>query len=112
MRVLVSAVSGLGHLHPLLPLTLALRDGGHTVAIATGADVRPRAARFGVETFTVGLSIPESFRQLALRFPDAEYNRLTPVEILDWYVPHLFGEILTPATLADLEPLVREWRPD
>ncbi len=112
MRVLVSTVPGLGHLHPLLPLAVALRNAGHTVAIATGADLRPRAAQFGFETFTVGLTIRQSFQQLALRFPDAEYNRLTPDQILGWYVPHLFGEIMAPATLADLEPLVRAWRPD
>jgi UDP:flavonoid glycosyltransferase YjiC (YdhE family) len=112
MRVLITSVSGYGHLQPLLPLASALADTGHEVAIATGSDLRPRAEAAGFPAFDAGISPGAAFEQLAERHPDQEYNRLKPDEILDWYPPHLFGEILAPAMLSDLEPLVRSWRPD
>jgi UDP:flavonoid glycosyltransferase YjiC (YdhE family) len=112
MKVLVSCVPGYGHLHPLLPLAVALREAGHDVAFATGAELRPRAEAFGFPSFRAGLTIREAFALLTERFPDGAYNQLAPEEILDWYVPHLFGEILAPAMLADLESLVERWRAD
>jgi UDP:flavonoid glycosyltransferase YjiC (YdhE family) len=112
MRVLITSISAYGHLQPLLPLAQALVDAGHEVAIATGPDLRPRAEAGGFTTFGAGLPIDAAFGRLAELFPDQEYNRLKPSEILGWYVPHLFGEVLTPAMLDDLEPLVRVWRPD
>jgi hypothetical protein len=38
VRVLVVALPGHGHLHPIMPLAIALRDAGHAVTIATGSD--------------------------------------------------------------------------
>ncbi|MCA1644458.1 MAG: glycosyltransferase [Chloroflexi bacterium] len=112
MRVLVSCVPGYGHLHPMVPLAIALRAAGHEVAIATGADLSPRARAFGFTTFAAGLSIRDAFTRLAERHPDGENNRLAPDDILGWYVPHLFGEVLAPAMLDDLDRLVTTWRPD
>jgi UDP:flavonoid glycosyltransferase YjiC (YdhE family) len=112
MRVLITSVSAYGHLQPLLPLAKALADAGHEVAIATGPDLRPRAEAAGFTAFDAGMAIGEAFERLAVLFPDQEYNRLKPSEILGWYLPHLFGEVLTPAMLGDLEPLARSWRPD
>src|SRR5205085_925640 len=90
MRILFSTIPAYGHLHPLVPLAVALREAGHTVAFATGADLTARVARFGFPTFDAGLTVPQAFQQLARRFPAGEYNQLTPDEILGWYVPHLF----------------------
>ena len=112
MRVLVTCVSAYGHLQPLVPLAKALADMGHEVAIATGPDMQPRAEAAGFTAFQAGMVPATAFGHLAELFPDQEYNRLKPSEILDWYLPHLFGEVLAPAMLEDLEPLVREWRPD
>ena len=112
MRVLFSAVSGYGHLHPLLPLATALVNASHDVAIATGPDLRRRAQAAGFVAFEAGLAISEAFRRLASRFPDEQYNRITPDEILRFYVPHLFAGILAPPMLDDLERLVRGWSPD
>jgi UDP:flavonoid glycosyltransferase YjiC (YdhE family) len=112
MRVLITSFSAYGHLQPLLPLAKALADAGHELAIATGSDLRPRAEAAGFPAFDAGISPGTAFELLAERYPDQEYNRLKPDEILDWYPPHLFGEILAPAMLSDLEPLVRSWRPD
>jgi hypothetical protein len=74
--------------------------------------MRLRAGAADFTTFGAGLAIDVAFGRLADLFPDQEYNRLEPSEILDWYLPHLFGEVLAPAMLDDLEPLVREWQPD
>ena len=112
MRVLITSISGYGHLQPLLPLAKALSDARHDVAIAIGPELRPRAEAAGFTAFDAGLAVGAAFERLAEQFPDQAYNRLEPGEILDWYLPHLFGEIFTPAMLGDLEPLVRSWRPD
>jgi len=112
MRVLITSVSAYGHLQPLLPLAKALADAGHEVDIATGPELRSRASAAGFTAFGAGLAVDVAFERLAELFPDQEYNRLEPSEILGWYLPHLFGEVLAPAMLGDLEPLVREWQPD
>ncbi len=112
MRVLVSVVPGYGHLQPLLPLATALADAGHEVVIATGRELCPRAEAAGFVAFEAGLSIAIAFQQLAERFPDGEYNRLPTDGILTWFLPHLFGEVLAPAMLQDLAPLVEWWQPD
>jgi len=112
MRALITTISAYGHLQPLLPLAQALVHAGHEVAIATGPDMCLRAGAAGFTTFSAGMPADVAFGRLADRHPDQEYNRLAPSEILDWYLPHLFGEVLAPLMLDDLEPLVRSWQPD
>ena len=112
MRVLISSVSAYGHLQPLIPLAKALSDAGHEVVIAVGSDMCPRTEAAGFTAFNAGLSIEAAFARLAERFPDQSYNRLAPSEILDWYLPHLFGEVMAPAMLTDLEPLMQSWQPN
>lgn len=111
-RVLMTCCPGYGHLQPLLPLANALSDAGHTVAVATGAELAPRAEAAGLPAHPAGLTLGAAFQRLAERFPDRPYDRLAPGEILGWYLPHLFGETLAPALLADLARLVHRWRPD
>ncbi|HLL78837.1 MAG TPA: nucleotide disphospho-sugar-binding domain-containing protein [Ktedonobacteraceae bacterium] len=111
MRVLITSVSAYGHFQPMIPLAKALAEAGHEVAIATGSDLRSRAEAAGFQVFDAGLDFEAAYERLAARYPDREYNRLEPDEILGWYLPHLFGEIVAPAMLSDLEPLVRSWRP-
>jgi UDP:flavonoid glycosyltransferase YjiC (YdhE family) len=112
MRVLISSVTGYGHLQPLVPLATALSKAGHDVAIAIGPELRPRAEAAGFAAFDSGIGVGAAFERLIQRFPDQPYNRLEPAAILGWYLPHLFGEVMAPAMLADLEPLIGNWRPD
>ncbi len=112
MRVLVTSVSAYGHLQPLIPLAKALVEAHHEVAIAIGPDLRPRAEAAGFRVFDTGISIDAAFERLAVLFPDQQYNRLAPSEILSWYLPHLFGEVLAPMMLRDLELVVQNWKPD
>jgi UDP:flavonoid glycosyltransferase YjiC (YdhE family) len=111
MRVLITCVPGYGHLHPLLPLARALVEAGHEVAIATGPDMRPRAEAAGFSTFAAGIGLSEAWQRLVRRYPDQVYNRLAPHEIMEWYLPHLFAEIVAPAMLEDLLPVVQRWGP-
>ena len=112
MRILITSVSAYGHLQPLIPLAKALVEARHEVAIAIGPDLRPRAEAAGFTAFDAGMSIDAAFEKLAMLFPDQSYNRLAPSEILGWYLPHLFGEVLAPAMLDDLELVVQNWKPD
>ena len=112
MRVLVTSVSAYGHLQPLIPLAKALVEAHHEVAIAIGSDLRFRAEAAGFRVFDTGISIDAAFERLAELFPDQPYNRLAPSEILGWYLPHLFGEVIAPAMLDDLELVVQSWKPD
>ena len=112
MRVLITSVSAYGHLQPLIPLAKALVEAGYEVAIATGSDLRIRAEAASFTTFEAGMSIEAAFGWLEEIYPDQPYNRLAPSEILGWYLPHLFGEVLAPAMLRDLEAVVQNWKPD
>jgi UDP:flavonoid glycosyltransferase YjiC (YdhE family) len=112
MRVLITSVSAYGHLQPLIPLAKALVEARHEVAIATGPDLRLRAEAAGFTAFEAGMAIEAAFGRLAEIYPDQPYNRLAPSEILGWYLPHLFGEVLAPAMLEDLEVVVQDWKPD
>jgi UDP:flavonoid glycosyltransferase YjiC (YdhE family) len=112
MRFLVTSVSAYGHLQPLIPLAKALVEAHHEVAIAIGSDLRFRAEAAGFRVFDTGISIDAAFERLAELFPDQPYNRLAPSEILGWYLPHLFGEVLAPVMLDDLELLIQNWKPD
>ena len=95
----------------MLRLATALGEAGHAVAVATGPEFRARAERAGFTTFDCGIQVGAAFGRLAERYPEQEYNRLEPSQILGWYLPHLFAETLAPALLTDLEPIVSRWRP-
>lgn len=53
-RFLFSTTTGYGHLHPLVPLALALKDAGHEVAFAARESVRPRIESIGFPFFPAG----------------------------------------------------------
>jgi len=112
MRVLVTCCAGYGHLQPMMPLARALADGGHEVAVTVASDLVPRAEAAGFTAFASGITTGEGFGRLGELFPDRRFDRLLPEQIFGWYLPHLFGEVLAPAMLRDLEGLVGEWRPD
>src|ERR1700681_2186035 len=84
MRVLVSSVTGYGHLQPLVPLATALSKAGHNVAIAIGPELRQRAEAAGLAAFDSGIGVGAAFERLIQRFPDQPYSRLEPAEILGW----------------------------
>jgi UDP:flavonoid glycosyltransferase YjiC (YdhE family) len=110
VRVLVSSPGLVGHIHPLAPLAIQLRTQGHDVRWATGPDGCERVEAAGIDAVSAGLSQPERWARFVNRHP--EINELPPQERPDFMFGKLFGEVSAPATLADLLPVVRSWRPD
>lgn len=110
MRVLITSPGLIGHIHPLVPLAVALRAAGHDVCWATGPDGCERVRRAGIDAVSAGLTQAERFAQFQRRHP--EIGELPPHERPDVMFGKLFGEISAPPALADLLPLARSWRPD
>ena len=101
MRLLLTSVPGLGHLHPVLPLALAAARAGHDVRVATGPDRVPWVRRCGLRALPAGLAIT-GLRERTLA------RGLTGLEL----PRHLFTSIAVPPMVDDLLPLVDDWRPD
>src|SRR3954453_13919133 len=60
-----------GHFEPLIPLAVAARSAGHSVAFATGEPFTSRARQCGFDAFRAGPD--EAFRaEWAPRFPGFE----------------------------------------
>ena len=101
MRLLLTSVPGLGHLHPVLPLALAAARAGHAVRVATGPDRVDWVRRCGLEAVPAGLTISGLREQAAVRgLAGPDLPR------------HLFTSIAVPPMVDDLLPLVDDWQPD
>lgn len=101
MRLLLTSVPGLGHLHPVLPLALAAARAGHDVRVATGPDKVEWVRRCGLDAVPAGLTIAGLRERAAAR-------QLAGPEL----PRHLFTSIAGPPMAADLLPLVDDWQPD
>lgn len=55
MRGLVTSMSGAGHIHPVVPLALALRAAGHDVLWAMARQAGPAIERRGFRSTPAGL---------------------------------------------------------
>jgi UDP:flavonoid glycosyltransferase YjiC (YdhE family) len=60
MRVLVTSTAGSGHAHPIVPLALALRDGGHDVTWAIAPLACAKIEQFGIAAVPAGLDRHEA----------------------------------------------------
>ena len=101
MRLLLTSVPGLGHLHPVLPLALAAARAGHDVRVATGPDRVDWVRRCGLPVVPVGLTIAGLREQAVARgLAGPDLPR------------HLFTSIAVPPMVGDLLPLVDDWQPD
>ena len=74
--------------------------------------MRPRAEAAGFMAFDAGIAIDAAFSGWLYSSLISLTTSLHHLRLLGWYLPHLFGEVLTPAMLGDLESLVLSWRPD
>ena len=110
MRVLFTSVSAIGHINPMLPLALALRDRGHAVHWATGPEACPRLESIGIPTTPVGAPFNEYRAAYIRRYP--QVLQLPPAEGPEHTFPHLFGEIVAPALVDGVLEMARRWRPD
>ncbi|GHH46642.1 glycosyl transferase [Lentzea cavernae] len=102
----------LGHVFPLMPLALALRDAGHEVVVATGGEaLRVRDSGLRVEDV-----VPSSVRfgpiamRIMLTHPLVARREMRGSGRLD-FVSRLFGAV-GDAMTAPLRVLAESWRPD
>lgn len=105
MRVLITLIPGFGHLCPIIPLALALKNAGHDVALATSASIDAYVARLGLELLPSGPVWLES-----------EFCH--DLEIKEIAGPHrrgltrfMEGEVV-PKLFADLIIHVNRWKPN
>ena len=110
MRVLFSSTSGYGHILPMLPLAHAVRDAGHDVLWATGAEACRVVDDAGLSSAPAGLSGAELARQSGDMRRRA--GLLEPQQRAAFMFPQMFGETYAPAMVLDLLPLARAWEPD
>ncbi len=110
MRILVMSLSGLGHLHPIVPLALALHARGHELRWLTGPDAVERLASMGIAAHPVGLPFEALRAEYWGRYPGSA--DASPTEVPDHVFPHLFGEIAPSHTLPDAISFARDWRPE
>ncbi|HUQ58773.1 nucleotide disphospho-sugar-binding domain-containing protein [Lentzea sp.] len=112
MRVLVVAAPLLGHVFPLMPLALALREAGHDVVVATGGEaLRVRDSGLRVEDV-----VPSNVRfgaialRIMLAHPVVAGREMRGSGGLD-FVSRLFGTV-GDAMHGPLRELAGSWKPD
>ncbi len=108
MRVLFTTTSGRGHFQPMVPLARALVRAGHEMRWAGAEDVCATLRAKGFDALPAGLFeiVPSP-----LRNPPPEIAALPPAERPDLLFALVFGPLRAEAMLADLMPIVEDWRP-
>lgn len=105
MKILFCAVSGLGHINPLLPLADACTARGHEVAFATAPDMTDHLERHGYHLHAAGPTDAERSALAAeLRGDDAGAGIAFAFGVL-------FSQIHAPRMLPDLLRVMDEFRP-
>jgi UDP:flavonoid glycosyltransferase YjiC (YdhE family) len=110
MRILFTSSPGWGHVHPMVPLAMALRERGDDVLWATGFDAAVRLEAEGITTACAGIGERDGMGELFERFP--EIHDVPPPARSDFMFPRLFGMIRAASMLTDLMPVARAWAPD
>jgi UDP:flavonoid glycosyltransferase YjiC (YdhE family) len=108
MRVLFTTTSGRGHFQPMIPLARALVDAGHEVCWAAAEQACVALRDRGFDALPAGLFevVPSP-----LRNPPPEIAALPPAERPDRLFSIVFGPLRAGPMLADLMPIVADWRP-
>jgi UDP:flavonoid glycosyltransferase YjiC (YdhE family) len=109
MRVLFSSVGAIGHVYPMVPLAQALARHGHEVRWASSPDLCPTIEQTGISAFPAGMTAATRKARRDERIK--ELAKLSPDQLTDELAPWAFGELMAPAMLQDLLPVVREWQP-
>jgi UDP:flavonoid glycosyltransferase YjiC (YdhE family) len=110
MRILVTSTPGAGHIHPVIPLALALRARGHDLVWATGPSSCRGIEAFGIETRPAGPDAgPRNVRFAALA---GHLSQLAPRDRRREAMPIMFGNLSAPVMRDALRPLFDELRPD
>lgn len=108
MRFLFTCIPGLGHFNPLLSIAFALKKAGHDVAVATAPMFAETVTCAGLECIPAGLNWDE--RKLLETVP--ELGAVTPIYRGEWMMNNIFLDRSPRKMIADLTPVVVDWRPD
>jgi UDP:flavonoid glycosyltransferase YjiC (YdhE family) len=109
MRILVTSTPGTGHIHPMIPLAVALRDRGHEVTWATGPSSCRVVESFGIVARPAGPDVgPRNVRFASL---SEHLGQLDPRERRREAMPLMFGSLSAPVMRDALLPLFDELRP-
>ena len=108
MKVLMTSMPGIGHVHPLVPLALGLQRTGHDVAWATAPQLRARIEGYGFRALPSGSvgSVPGAVSASADDLRD-----VPPRERRAQFFGKRFGGVAV-RMREDLARLVDEFRPD
>lgn len=110
MRVLFTSPSGLGHIHPMVPLARAMVVRGHDVLWATPADGVGHIERTGISAVATGPAGLPGPAEIRRQYP--ELDALPPIERPDVMFGKIFGAVAATEILPDLVPVALDWRPD
>ena len=110
MRVLFTSPSGLGHIHPMVPLAKAMATRGHEVLWATPEDGVGHVERTGIAAVVTGPAGLPGPAEIRRRYP--ELDALPLIEMPDVMFGKIFGAAAAPQILPDLVRVALEWRPD
>jgi UDP:flavonoid glycosyltransferase YjiC (YdhE family) len=109
MRILVTSTSGIGHIHPMVPLATELRAAGHEVVWATARQSCARTERLGFRSIPAGLDGAIRKEMLAARAP--RIGEMAPRRRRTVALPLMFGEIAAPAMRDELQVVFDSVRP-
>jgi len=109
-RFLFTSNAGYGHIHPLIPLALALKEAGHTVAFAMSPSRQHLIEAAGFTFFPLVTSF----------LTDPEYQQLKsqlktmPLDLEHelFAYPRLFCGIASRLRVPKLVEIAQEWQPD
>jgi hypothetical protein len=108
-RMLFTSRPLAGHFEPLVPLAVAARAAGHTVAFATGEPYTGRAREGGFEAFHAGPD--EGFRnEWAPRFPG--FDQLVGDAQRHFFLTEIFANLELVPRADDLGLIIDTWQPD
>jgi UDP:flavonoid glycosyltransferase YjiC (YdhE family) len=109
MRILVTSTSGIGHIHPMVPLATELRMSGHEVVWATAREACPTVEGLGFRSIPAGLDGSARKNMFALRAPSL--GETPPRRRRTVAFPLMFGELAAPTMREELASVFEEFRP-
>jgi UDP:flavonoid glycosyltransferase YjiC (YdhE family) len=109
MRVLITSPGLVGHIHPMVPLAVAIEARGHEVRWATTVDGVGHVDAAGLKGVAVSAFVMDP-AEVHRRFP--ELSELAPPEVPEVMFSKVFGAMAAPPMLEGLVALVGEWAPD
>ena len=104
MKALFTSLPATGHFNSILPLALALRDGGHEVAVCCASDFADRLAAMGLPHFPGGGRSLDEFLPREFKGFDPERARFIQHEVFAGAAPDRL--------MPDLVGAVERWQPD